>query len=83
MLYVKETKASLKDYHEKMAQAYEFAVDKMGLDIQSHTIWFDYIKFLKGIEVHGSFNENQKIAQIRKVTEILLKMLEQIDPTFV
>ena len=73
LLYVKETKASLATYHEKMAQAYEFAVDKMGLDIQSHTIWFDYIKFLKGIEVHGSFNENQKIAQIRKVTKSLLK----------
>ena len=41
LLYVKETKASLQNYQEKMAQAYDFALDKMGLDIQSHTIWYE------------------------------------------
>ena len=30
-----------------MAQAYDFALDKMGLDIQSFSLWSDYIKFLK------------------------------------
>ena len=64
---MKETKASLNSYKEKMAQAYDFALDKMGLDIQSHTIWSDYIKFLKGVEAAGTFAENQKIAAIRKV----------------
>ena len=34
-------------YKEKMAQAYDFALDKMGLDIQSFSLWSDYIKFLK------------------------------------
>ena len=68
LLYVKETKASLQNYQEKMAQAYDFALDKMGLDIQSHTIWSDYIKFLKGVEAAGTFAENQKIAAIRKVS---------------
>jgi len=67
LLYVKETKASLQNYQEKMAQAYDFALDKMGLDIQSHTIWSDYIKFLKGVDAAGTFAENQKIAAIRKV----------------
>ena len=67
LLYVRETKASLQNYQEKMAQAYDFALDKMGLDIQSHTIWSDYIKFLKGVEAAGTFAENQKIAAIRKV----------------
>ena len=71
LLYVKETKASLQNYQEKMAQAYDFALDKMGLDIQSHTIWSDYIKFLKGVEAAGTFAENQKIAAIRKVRAIL------------
>ena len=71
LLYVKETKASLQNYQEKMAQAYDFALDKMGLDIQSHTIWSDYIKFLKGVEAAGTFAENQKIAAIRKVRVIL------------
>ena len=69
LLYVKETKASLQNYQEKMAQAYDFALDKMGLDIQSHTIWSDYIKFLKGVEAAGTFAENQKIAAIRKVSK--------------
>ena len=71
LLYVKETKASLNSYKEKMAQAYDFALDKMGLDIQSHTIWSDYIKFLKGVEAAGTFAENQKIAAIRKVNVAL------------
>ena len=52
---------------EKMAQAYDFALDKMGLDLQSHTIWADYIRFLKGVDAAGTFAENQKIAAIRKV----------------
>ena len=68
LLYVKETKASLPTYKEKMAQAYDFALDKMGLDIQSHSLWSDYIRFLKGVDAIGSFAENQKIAAIRKVT---------------
>ena len=72
LLYVKETKASLQNYQEKMAQAYDFALDKMGLDIQSHTIWSDYIKFLKGVEAAGTFAENQKIAAIRKVRAIIV-----------
>jgi len=67
LLYVKETKASLTTYKEKMAQAYDFALDKMGLDIQSFSLWSDYIKFLKGVDAVGNFAENQKIAAIRKV----------------
>ena len=47
ILCQKETKASLTTYKEKMAQAYDFALDKMGLDIQSFSLWSDYIKFLK------------------------------------
>lgn len=67
LLYVKETKSSLSTYKEKMAQAYDFALDKMGLDIQSTALWNDYINFLKGVEAVGSYAENQKIAAIRKV----------------
>merc|ERR1719445_978914 len=67
LLYVKETKASLPNYLEKLAQAYDFALDKMGLDIQSHNIWSEYIKFLKNVEAAGTFAENQQIAAIRKV----------------
>jgi len=36
-------------YREKMAQAYDFALDKMGMDIMSFSIWSDYINFLKSV----------------------------------
>jgi len=54
-------------YREKMAQAYDFALDKMGLDISSFSLWNDYVKFLKGVEAAGSYAENQKITAIRKI----------------
>ena len=52
---------------EKMAQAYDFALEKMGMDINSYQIWNDYVKFLKGVDAVGSYAENQKISAIRKV----------------
>lgn len=47
--YIKETKGSLASYREKMAQAYDFALDKIGMDIMSYQIWVDYIRFLKSV----------------------------------
>ena len=32
---------------EKMTQAFEFALDKIGMDVYSYTIWNDYITFLR------------------------------------
>ncbi|XP_058803933.1 protein suppressor of forked [Phymastichus coffea] len=65
--YVKETKASLATYKEKMAQAYDFALDKIGMDIHSYSIWNDYVVFLKSVEAVGSYAENQRISAVRKV----------------
>lgn len=65
--YVKETKGSLPSYREKMAQAYDFALDKMGMDIMSSQIWADYITFLKNVEAVGSYAENQRITAVRKI----------------
>uniref|UniRef100_T1J5R7 Cleavage stimulation factor subunit 3 n=1 Tax=Strigamia maritima TaxID=126957 RepID=T1J5R7_STRMM len=67
LTYVKDTKGSLPTYREKMAQAYDFALDKMGMDIMSYQIWSDYIGFLKGVEAVGSYAENQRITAVRKV----------------
>ena len=50
-----------------MAQAYDFALEKMGMDFASYTIWNDYILFLKGVDAVGSYAENQKISAIRKI----------------
>ncbi|ELT99142.1 hypothetical protein CAPTEDRAFT_164574 [Capitella teleta] len=65
--YIKETKGSLPSYREKMAQAYDFALDKIGMDIMSYPIWVDYISFLKSVEAVGSYAENQRITAVRKV----------------
>lgn len=50
-----------------MAQAYDFALDRIGMDIHSYSIWNDYVNFLKGVEAIGSYAENQKISAVRKV----------------
>lgn len=50
-----------------MAQAYDFALDKIGMDIHSYSIWNDYVNFLKNVEAVGSYAENQKISAVRKV----------------
>ncbi|KTG37995.1 hypothetical protein cypCar_00012069 [Cyprinus carpio] len=80
--YVRETKGKLPSYkyvtqlclygfkvviREKMAQAYDFALDKIGMEIMSYQIWVDYINFLKGVEAVGSYAENQRITAVRRV----------------
>lgn len=57
-------------YREKMAQAYDFALDKIGMDIHSYSIWNDYVTFLKSVEAVGSYAENQKISAVRKVNKL-------------
>ena len=60
-----------------MSQAYDFALDKMGMDFSSYSLWNDYIHFLKNVEVLGSYAENQKISAIRKIYHrgIIIPML--------
>ena len=60
-----------------MAQAYDFALDKMGMDFSSYHLWTDYILFLKNVEAVGSYAENQKISAIRKIYHrgIIIPML--------
>lgn len=61
-----------------MAQAYDFALEKIGMDIHSYNIWQDYIIFLSSVEAVGSYAENQKITAIRKVNELKLVFLFSI-----
>ncbi|XP_015784483.1 cleavage stimulation factor subunit 3 [Tetranychus urticae] len=65
--YIKETKAPHPSFREKMAQAYDFALDKIGIDNHSYPIWNDYVSFLKNVEAVGSYAENQKITAVRRV----------------
>uniref|UniRef100_A0A914E9A4 Suppressor of forked domain-containing protein n=1 Tax=Acrobeloides nanus TaxID=290746 RepID=A0A914E9A4_9BILA len=67
VFYVRETKGHLSSFREKMAQAYDFALEKVGLDMLSHSIYSDYISFLKTVPAVGQYAENQRISAIRKV----------------
>lgn len=48
-------------------QAFEFAVNKVGIDIQSGELWNDYLEFLKSWTPVASWEQQQKIDIIRKV----------------
>ncbi|KAL5108037.1 Cleavage stimulation factor subunit 3 [Taenia crassiceps] len=65
--YIKDTKGKHPNFKEKMAQAYDFTLDKMGLDLNSYSIWADYISFLRSTQVQGSYAESQKITATRRV----------------
>ncbi|KAK6169592.1 hypothetical protein SNE40_020613 [Patella caerulea] len=65
--YIKETKGTLPSYREKMAQAYDFALEKIGMDIMSYQLWTEYINFLKSVDAVGSYAQNQRITAVRKV----------------
>ena len=54
-------------HREKMAQAYDFALDKIGMDYHSFPVWHEYLSFLRAADAVGSYAENQKISAIRKV----------------
>lgn len=60
-----------------MAQAYDFALDKIGMDIHSYSIWNDYVTFLKSVEAVGSYAENQKISAVRKVAKFCMYILKK------
>ncbi|CAF3545443.1 unnamed protein product [Adineta steineri] len=61
--YVRDTKNILPTFREKMIQAYDFALEKIGMDIYSYTIWNDYVNFLRSLQI----DENQIIAAVRKI----------------
>ena len=50
-----------------MAQAYDFALEKIGCDVNAYAVWSDYIDFLDSVEAVGRQAELQKIAAIRNV----------------
>lgn len=64
--YIKEAKAGQPQFNERMGQAYDFALDKIGVDAFSYTVWNDYVQFLRDSEVNGSYMENQKITAVRR-----------------
>lgn len=67
----------MRAFREKMGQAYDFALDKMGIDINSYSIYNDYVSFLKNVDAQGNYAENQKISAVRRVYQrgIIIPML--------
>lgn len=53
-------------------QAFEFSVNRVGLDIKSDELWNDYLEFLKSWTPSASWEQQQKIDLIRKVYKKLL-----------
>lgn len=50
-----------------LEQSYEFALKHMGWDRESGPIWQDYLQLLREREVRGSWQEGQKMDQLRRV----------------
>ena len=48
-LFISINLMRLASTREKTAQAYDFALDKIGLDVMSYSIWVDYVNFLKSV----------------------------------
>lgn len=48
-------------------QAFDFAVGKVGIDIESGDLWNDYLEFLKSWTPVASWEQQQKVDIIRKV----------------
>lgn len=48
-------------------QAFEFAVNKVGIDVHSSELWNDYLDFLKSWTPAASWEQQQKVDLIRKV----------------
>lgn len=48
-------------------QAFEFAINKVGIDINSTALWNDYLEFLKSWTPAASWEQQQKVDLIRKV----------------
>ena len=78
--YTRETKSNQPNFREKMAQAYNFALEKIGLDINSNAIWIDYINFLRSVETAGSYAESQRIVGVRRMFQkVIVTPVKDLD----
>lgn len=50
-----------------LIQAFEFAIGKVGIDVNSDGLWNDYIEFLKSWTPNANWEQQQKVDLIRKV----------------
>ncbi|CAP22079.2 Protein CBR-SUF-1 [Caenorhabditis briggsae] len=67
IVYVSETKGTIEKYRETMAKTFDFALEKIGMDVLAFSIYQDYIAFLKKVPAIGQYAENQRITAVRRV----------------
>jgi len=65
--YIQSTKQNEPNGKEQILQAYEFALEKMGMDISANQIWSDYLSFLKMQKPRNQYEEGQKITNYVKL----------------
>ena len=44
-------------FREKIAEMYDFALEKEGLDICAYSIYHDYVAFLKSVYVYSNLKK--------------------------
>ena len=57
-----------------ITKAYDFALDHVGLDTLSTPIWKEYLEFIKEGETRTTWEEQGKVAELRKVYTRVLKI---------
>lgn len=63
-----------------ITKAYDFALDHIGLDSLSTPIWKEYLQFIKAGETRTTWEEQGKVAELRKVyTRVLKVPVEDIE----
>ncbi|KAI8905512.1 hypothetical protein EDD86DRAFT_194001 [Gorgonomyces haynaldii] len=50
-----------------IVKAFEFVLSSVGTDVESGVLWLKYINFIKSGEAHSTFEEQQKMEQLRKI----------------
>jgi cleavage stimulation factor subunit 3 len=64
--YVKSSNDSIEN-KEEIEKAFEFTLEKVGLDINSTPIWVDYLKFIKSQPVSNAFDQSKIMTKLRSL----------------
>lgn len=75
--YIRLIKEGKPDEKESVVRAFEFALEHMGMDINSTSIWRDYIQYVKGgvsaTKAANSFEESQRVTTLRRLYQRVIE----------
>lgn len=75
LIYLKESRINHRDFNKIMTNAYDLALDKIGLDVMSYSIWLDYINFLKSL-VQNTNDPNEQKRLLISISKIYTDALK-------